>query len=173
LSYYARQDKLFLATCMKELQRVSPGIPFHKETAPAHFPVFTNCVSTRDFNVVLNSLKHVVVGEEVQCFDFPLPRDIKHKPMYSRLLTNVDEEGGQEKSISLYSENVDVFKDACNIAEINSKYAKCFADKMKKMKKEMYLIYLADNPEKRLKGPVVSSCLATYTSRVSNLKKYY
>jgi hypothetical protein len=137
---------MFLATCMKELQRVSPGISFHEETAPAHFLVFTNCVSTRDFDLVLNSLKPVVVGEEVQCFDFPLPRDIKHKPMDARLLTNVDDEGGQENSTSVYSENLDVFKDACNIAEINSKYAKCFAERMKNMRKEMYHIYLAENP---------------------------
>jgi hypothetical protein len=52
-------------------------------------------VSTRDFDVVLNSLKPVVVGEEGQCFDFPKPRDIKDKPMDARLLINVDEEGGQ------------------------------------------------------------------------------
>jgi hypothetical protein len=79
LIYYARQNKMFLATCMKDLQRVSPGIPFHEEAAPTHFPVFTNCLSTRYFYVVLNSLKPVVVHEEVQCFEFPLPRDIKHK----------------------------------------------------------------------------------------------
>jgi hypothetical protein len=47
--------------------------------------------------------------------------------MDARLLTNVDEEGGQEKLTSVYSDNLDVFKDVCNIAEINSKYAKCFA----------------------------------------------
>jgi hypothetical protein len=76
---------------MKEIHRVSPVIPFHEETAPTHFPDFTNFVSTRDFDVVLNSLKPAVVGEEVQCFDFPLPRDIKHKPMDLRLITNVDE----------------------------------------------------------------------------------
>jgi hypothetical protein len=64
---------------MKELQSGSPGIHFHEETAPVHFPVFTNCVSTRDFDVVLNSLKPVVSGAEVQCFDLTLPRDIKHK----------------------------------------------------------------------------------------------
>jgi hypothetical protein len=69
---------------------------------------------------VLNYLKPVVIGEEAQYFDFPLPRGIKHKPMDARLLTNVDEEGGQEKSPSVYSENLDAFKDACNIAEINS-----------------------------------------------------
>jgi hypothetical protein len=62
---------MFLATCMKELQHVSPGIPFHEETVPTHFPVFVNCVYTRDFHAVLNSLKPVGVGEEVQCFDFP------------------------------------------------------------------------------------------------------
>jgi hypothetical protein len=122
---------------------------------------------------VLNSLKPVVVGEEVQCFDFPLPRDIKHKPMDSRLLTNVDEEGGKEKSTYIYSENLDVFKDACNIAEINSNYAKFFAEKMKKTRQEMYHIYLADNPDKRLKGSVVSPCLATGTSRVRKLNKSY
>jgi hypothetical protein len=142
LSYYARQDTICISTCMKELQHVSPGIPFHEETAQAHFPVFINCVSTRDFDVIFNSLKRVVVGEEAQCFDLPLPRDIKHKPMDARLLTNYDEEGGQEKSTFLYSEKLDVFKDACNIAEINSKYAKCFEEKMKKMKQEMYNIYL-------------------------------
>jgi hypothetical protein len=49
---------------MKELQRISPGILFHEEIAPTHFPVVTNCVSTRDFDVVLNSLKPVVVVEE-------------------------------------------------------------------------------------------------------------
>jgi hypothetical protein len=49
-----------------------------------------------------------------------------------RLLTNVNEEEGQEKSTSVYSENFDVFKDACNISEINSKYAKCFAEKKKR-----------------------------------------
>jgi hypothetical protein len=54
---------MLLATCMKELQRVSPGIPFHQETAPNHFPVFTICMSTRDFDAVLNPLKPVVVGE--------------------------------------------------------------------------------------------------------------
>jgi hypothetical protein len=90
---------MFIATCMKELHRVSPGIPLHEETAPAHFPVFTNCVSTRYFDLVLNSPKTVVVGEEVQCFDFPLPRDIKHKPMDARLLTNVDEEGGRARKV--------------------------------------------------------------------------
>ena len=90
-----------------------------------------------------------------------------------RLLTNVDEEPGKEKQTSVYSENLDVFKDACNIAEINSKYAKCFSEKMKKMRQEMYYIYLADNPDKRLKGSVVSSCLATDTGRVRKLKKYY
>jgi hypothetical protein len=164
---------MFLATCMKDLHCVSPGIPFHEETAQAHFPVFTNCVSTRDSDVVLNSMKPVVVGEEVQCFDFPLPRDIKHKPMDSRLLTNVDEEGGQKKLTSVYLENLDVFKDACKISEINSKYAKCFAEKIKKMRQEMYHTYLANNPEKRLKLPVVSSCLTTDTSRVSKLKKSY
>jgi hypothetical protein len=74
-------------------------------------PVFTNCVSPRDFDTVLNSLKHVVVREEVQCFDFPLQRDIKHKSMDARFLTNVDEEEGQEKSTSVYSENLDVFED--------------------------------------------------------------
>jgi hypothetical protein len=158
---------------MKELQLVSPGITFHEETAPAHFPVFTKCVSTRDFDLVLNSLKPVVLVEEVQCFDVPLPRDIKHKPMDAILLTNIDEEGGQEKSTSVYSENLYIFKDACNIAEINSKYPKCFAEKMKKMRQDMYHIYLADNPDKRLMGSVVSSCLATDTSRVSKLKKSY
>jgi hypothetical protein len=66
--------------------------------------------------------------------------------MDARLLTNVDYEGGQENSTSVYPENVDVFKDACNIAEINSKYAKCFTEKMKKMRQEMYHSYLADNP---------------------------
>jgi hypothetical protein len=66
LSYYASQDKMFLATCMKKLQRISPGIPLHEETAPTRFTFFTNCVYTRDFDVELNSLKHVVVGEEVQ-----------------------------------------------------------------------------------------------------------
>jgi hypothetical protein len=30
-------------------------------------------------------------------FDFPLPSDIKHKPMDARLLTDVDEEERQEK----------------------------------------------------------------------------
>jgi hypothetical protein len=118
---------MFLATCMKELHNVSPGIPFHVETAPAHFPVFTNCVSTRYFDVVLISLKPVVAGEEAQCFDFSLPRDITHIPMDVILLRNVDEEEGQEKLTSVYSDNLDVFKDACNIAEINIKYAKCFA----------------------------------------------
>jgi hypothetical protein len=135
---------------MKELQRVSPGILFREETAPDHFPFFTNCVFTRDFYFVLNHLKPVVVGEEVQCFDFQLPYDIKHKQTDARLLTNVDEEGGQENSTSVYSEKLDVFKDACNIAEINRKYAKCFAEKMKKMRQYMYHIYLADNPDKRL-----------------------
>jgi hypothetical protein len=130
-------------------------------------------MSTRYFYVVHKSPKPVVVGEEVQCFDFPLPRDIKHKPMDARLLTNVDEEGGQEKSTSVYSENLDVFKDACNIAEINSKYAKFSSEKMKKMRQEMYHIYLADNPDKRLKGSVVPYCLAIDTSRVSKLKKSY
>jgi hypothetical protein len=87
-----------------------------------------------------------VVGEEVQCFDFPLPSDITHRPVNVRLLTNVDEEEGQEKLTSVYSENLDVFKDACNVAEINSKYANCFVEKMKKMGQEVYhIIYLADN----------------------------
>jgi hypothetical protein len=95
-------------------------------------------VCTRDVDAVLNSLKPVVVGEEVQCFDFLLPRNIKHKPMDVRLLTNVDHEERQEKSV--YSEKMDVFKDACNIAEINSKYANCFVEKMKKMRQEMYHI---------------------------------
>jgi hypothetical protein len=85
---------MFISTCMKELYHVSPGIPFHEEIAPEHFPVFANCVSTRYFDVVLNSLKPVVVREEVQNFYFRLPRDIKHKPMDAILLTNVDEEGG-------------------------------------------------------------------------------
>jgi hypothetical protein len=76
-------------------------------------------VSTRDLDVVLRFLKPVVVGEEVQLVDFSLPRDIKHTPMDVRLLTNVDEEEGQEKLTSVYSENLDLFKDACNIAEIN------------------------------------------------------
>jgi hypothetical protein len=69
---------MFLSTCMKELHCVSLGIPFQEETAPTHVPVFTNCVCTRDFDAVLNYLKPllVVVGEEVKCFDFPLPRDI-------------------------------------------------------------------------------------------------
>jgi hypothetical protein len=58
--------------------------------------------------------------------------------MDSRLLTNVDEEVGQEKSTSVYSENLDVFKDAFNFAEINIKYAKCFAEKMKKMRQEIF-----------------------------------
>jgi hypothetical protein len=156
---------------MKELQRVSPESPFHEATAPAQFPVFTNCVSPRNFDVVLNYLTPVVVSEEVQCFDFQLPRDIKHKPMDARLFTNVDEEGGQEKSTSVYSENLDVFKDACNIVEINRKHAKCFEDKMKKMRQDMYHIYLEDNPYKRLKGSVVSSCLAIDTSRVRKLKE--
>jgi hypothetical protein len=173
LSYYESQNKIFLSTCIKELERVSPTIPFHEETAPAHFPVFTNCVSTRDFDLVLNSLKPVVVGKEVKCFDFPLTCDIKHKPMDARLLTNVDEEGGQEKTTSVYSENLDVFKDTCNIAEINNKYAKFFAEKIKNMIQEMYNIHLADKPDKRLKGSVVSYCLATYISRVSKLKKSY
>jgi hypothetical protein len=101
---------------------------------------------------VLNSLKPVVVSEEVQCFDFTLTSDIKHKPIDSRLLTNVDEGGEKENSTSVYSEKFDIFKYACNIAEINIKHAKCFAEKMKKMRQEMYHIYLADNPEKRLKG---------------------
>jgi hypothetical protein len=87
----------------------------------------------------------------VQCFDFTLPPDIKHKPMDVRLLTNVDEEEGQEKSNFVYSENLDVFKDACNISEINSKYAKCFAEKNKKMRQDMYHSYVANNPGKRLK----------------------
>jgi hypothetical protein len=150
---------MFIATCMKELQRVSPGIPFHEETSPTHFLVFTNCT--------------VLVGEEVKCFDFPLPCDIKHKSMDVKLLTNVDEEEGQEKSTSVYSENVDVFKDACNIAEIKRKSARFFTEKMKKMREEMYHIYLANNPDKRLKGSAVSSCLATDTSRVSKLKESY
>jgi hypothetical protein len=59
-------------------------------------------MSTRYFYVVHNSLKPVVVGEEVQCFDFPLPRDIKHKPMDVRLLTIFDDEEGQEKSTPVY-----------------------------------------------------------------------
>jgi hypothetical protein len=90
-----------------------------------------------------------------------------------RLLTNVDEEEGQEQLTSVYSENLDVFKDACNIAQINSKYAKCVAEKMINMRQEMYHIYLADNPYKRLKISVVSSCTATDTSRFIKLKKYY
>jgi hypothetical protein len=135
LSYYARQDTMFLVTFMKELQRVSPGIPFHEETAPAHFPVFWNCVSTRDFYLVLNSLKPVVVGEEVQCFYFHLPRDIEHKPMDARILTNVDEEGGQENSTSVYSENLNVFKDACNIAEINIRRRDFLAERKWKSRK--------------------------------------
>jgi hypothetical protein len=61
-------------------------------------------MSTRDFDVVLNSLKYVVVGEEVQCFDFPLPRDTKHKPIDIPLITNIDEEEGQEKSTSVYTQ---------------------------------------------------------------------
>jgi hypothetical protein len=126
---------MFISTCMKELPCcVSPGIPFHEEAALTHFPFFTKCVSTGDFDVVINSLKPVVVGEKVQCFDFPLPRDIKHKPMSVRLLTNFDQEEGQEKSTSVYSEKLDVFKDACNIAEINSKCTNCFAEKKKKMR---------------------------------------
>jgi hypothetical protein len=91
--------------------------------------------------------------------DFPLPRDIKDTPMDVRLLTNVDAEEGQEKSTSVYSENLKVFKDACNIAEINITYAKFFAEKMKKMRQEMYHIYLTDNPHQRLRGSVVSSVL--------------
>jgi hypothetical protein len=39
---------------------------------------------------------------------------------------------------SVYSENLHVFKDASNIAEINIKYAKCFAEKMKKMRQESF-----------------------------------
>jgi hypothetical protein len=50
---------------MKKYQHALHGIPFHEETAPTRFPVFTNRVSTRYFDVVLNSLKPVVVGEEV------------------------------------------------------------------------------------------------------------
>jgi hypothetical protein len=124
-----------------------------------------NCVSTRYFGDVLNSLKPVVSGEEVHCCDLlPLPRDIKHKPMYVRLLTYVDKEEGQEKSTSVYSEKMDVFIDDCNIAEINSKYAKFFVEKITKMIQEMYHIYLADNSEKMLKGSAVSTCLATNTS---------
>jgi hypothetical protein len=100
-------------------------------------------MSNIDFDVVIDTLKHVVVGEEVQCFYFQLPRDIKHKPMDVRLLTNnADEEEGQEKSTSADSENLDVFKDACNIADIKNKYSKCFADKMKRMRQEMYHIRL-------------------------------
>jgi hypothetical protein len=34
---------------------------------------------------------------------------------------------------SVYSEKLDVFKDACNIAEINRKYAKCFAEEIEKI----------------------------------------
>jgi hypothetical protein len=123
-------------------------------------------VSTRYFDVALNSLTPVVVGEEVQCFDFTLPHDIKHKPMDARLLTNVDVEEGREKSTFVYSENLDVFKDACKISEITSKYAKCFAEKMKKMKQEMYHFYLADNPDTRLKGSVVSSHLILSQTQV-------
>jgi hypothetical protein len=55
---------MFLVTCMTELQCVSPGILFHEETAPSHFTVFTNCVSPKYFDVVLNSLKPVVAGED-------------------------------------------------------------------------------------------------------------
>jgi hypothetical protein len=64
LDYYARLDKVFLASCMKELHHVSHGIHFHEETAPTHFPDFVHCVCTRDFYAVLNSLKAIVVGEE-------------------------------------------------------------------------------------------------------------
>jgi hypothetical protein len=66
LSYYERQDNMFIATCMQELQRISPEIPLHDETDHTHIPVFTNCVSTRDVYIVLNLLKPLVVGEEVQ-----------------------------------------------------------------------------------------------------------
>jgi hypothetical protein len=59
---------------------------------------------------------------------------INSKPIVVRLITNVHEEKGQEKSTSVYSENLDVFTDAFNIAEINSRYAKCFSEKMKKMR---------------------------------------
>jgi hypothetical protein len=88
---------------MKESQRVSPGVPFHEERAPTNFIFFTNCVSTRDCDVVLNSLKHVVADEELQYFDFPLPHNIKHRKNDVRLLTTVDEEEGQERSTSVYS----------------------------------------------------------------------
>jgi hypothetical protein len=70
-------------------------------------------------------------------------------------------------------ENLDVFKDPCNIAGINSKNAKCFAEKMKKVRKEMYNLYLTDNQETRLRGSGVSSCLSTETSGVGKLKKLY
>jgi hypothetical protein len=110
---------------------------------------------------VLNSLKPVVVGEEVQCFDFTLPCDTKHTPMDARLLTRVDEEGGQEKSSSIYSENLYVFKDACSIADINRKYTKCREDEKYETKDVSYL-----PGRQRLNGSVVSSCLATDTSQV-------
>jgi hypothetical protein len=80
-------------------------------------------------------VKPVVVGEEVQHFDFPLPHHAKHNPVDVILLANVDEEEGKEHLTYVSSEFFDVFKDAWNIAEINRKYAKFFAETMKKMRK--------------------------------------
>jgi hypothetical protein len=70
---------------------------------------------------------------------------------------------------------VDVFKDACQISEINSKHANFFAEKMKKLRQDMYHIYLADKLDKHLKGAsvVVSFCIETDTSRVSKLNESY
>jgi hypothetical protein len=88
-------------------------------------------------------------------------------------LTNVDEEEGQEKLISAYSEKVYVFKDDCNISEINRKYAKCFAEKRKELREEIYHVYLKDNTDNILKGSTVSSCLVIDTSQVRKLNKSY
>jgi hypothetical protein len=83
--------------------------------------------------------------------------------MGARLFKNVDKEEGQDTSIPVYSEKLDVFKDACNIAAINSKYAKCFTEKMKKMRQEMYHIILKDNPDKNFKVKGISGLVLPYT----------
>jgi hypothetical protein len=73
----------------------------------------------------------------------------------------------------VYLEMLDVFKDACNIADINSKFSKSFAEKVLKVRHDMYHFYLTDNQEKRLTVSVVLSCISTKTSRVRKLKRYY
>jgi hypothetical protein len=112
-------------------------------------------MSTRDFDVLLNYLKPVVVGREVQCFDFPLPRDIKHKPMDVRLLTNIDEEEGKKSELLSTQKKWMYSKMLATLLRSTANMQFFLAEKMKKMGQEMYHIYLTDNPDKRLKGSVV------------------